>query len=309
MVDDGRVVKVHLQTAAGNDCCAVPLEIDDRSCYHGRYWASHFPMLGIFANHSRSTLATGFIYIGCLINIPVRTQVVNKKETFAAGLHLLPLMGTCAFGSAFGGAIQSKKNLCSYTLAAASAFVIAGAALLSTLKHSIQIQPRQWVGECLLGLGVGMTLSTVTILTSLKVQMRDHGQCFQICSGSYSQTTGIGQALVAQSRTLGGVFGIATSTILFNRQIDKDVHPDITEEELYALYSSPAILERLDLSQQQWISGSYAAAFNDTLRVYMYLAVVAFVCSLFTWQQKPTTMAEKKEEQDKLLRAESVIHR
>lgn len=98
------------------------------------------------------------------------------KGPVATGVHLLPLMGLCAFGSAFGGAIQGKKNLCSYTLVAASLFSIAGTALLSTLSHTVQVESRQWAGECLLGLGVGMTLSTATILTSLKVQMRDHGE-------------------------------------------------------------------------------------------------------------------------------------
>jgi hypothetical protein len=151
------------------------MEADDRSCDHGCYWVRLTLMLAYSADGNRSTLATGFVYIGCLINIPVRTQVVNGKGSVEAGLHLLPLMGLAAFGSAFGGALQSKKNLCSYTLVAASMFVVAGAALLSTLHYSTKIQPRQWAGECLLGLGVGMTLSTVTILTSLKVQMRDHG--------------------------------------------------------------------------------------------------------------------------------------
>ena len=113
---------------------------------------------------------------------------------------------------------------------------------------------------------------------------------------------------MAQSRTLGGVFGITASTILFNHRIDQDLHSNITEEELYALYSSPAIIGRLDLSQQQWVSSVYVAAFNDTLRVYMYLAIMGFVCSLFTWQRKPTTMTEKKEMLEKALRSGEVIH-
>lgn len=41
----------------------------------------------------------------------------------------------------------------------------------------------------------------------------------------------------------------------------------------------------------------------------MCLAIVAFVCSLFTWQQKPTTMAEKKEELEKALRSGEVVHK
>jgi hypothetical protein len=189
---NGRMVKVHFKTTTGYDRCAVPVEADDRSSDNGSYCVSFSHAGSISADQSRSTLATGFVYIGCLINIPVRTQVVNMKGSVAAGLHLLPLMGMCAFGSAFGGAIQSKRNLCSYTLVVASMFVVAGAALLSTLQHSVRIQSRQWAGECLLGLGVGMTLSTVTILTSLKVQMRDHGTSTGTNAVPYSQI----QALV-----------------------------------------------------------------------------------------------------------------
>jgi hypothetical protein len=86
------------------------------------------------------------------------------------------------------------------------------------------------------------------------------------------------------------------------------MHPEITEQELYALYSSPAILERLTLDQQQWVSWVYSQAFNDTLRTYMYLAIVGFVCSVFTWQRNPTTMKEKKEMLEKAYRAGQVIY-
>lgn len=113
---------------------------------------------------------------------------------------------------------------------------------------------------------------------------------------------------MAQSRTMGGVLGIAVSTIMFNRKIDQNMHPEISEDELYALYSSPAILERLEPSQQQWVSWVYAQSFNDTLRVYMCLAVVALVCSVLTWQKKPTTMAEKKAMLEKAYRDGQVIY-
>lgn len=179
MAHSHRLVTIHFETAIGYDRFAIPLEAHDRPSDDGCYRVCLNHLKASCANLGSSTLATGFVYIGCLINIPIRTQVVNQKGSVAAGLRLLPLMGLCAFGSAFGGAIQSKKNLCSYTLVAASMFLVAGAAILSTLDRSVRVQPRQWAGECLVGLGVGMTLSTVTILSSLKVQMRDHGEYFE----------------------------------------------------------------------------------------------------------------------------------
>src|SRR5208282_3538863 len=97
--------------------------------------------------------------------LPERFQIVNGASSLMAGLYLLPLLGASAIGSYLGGAISSKRNYTSYTLIASSLLQMAGCGLLSTIGDAVNIMPRQYVFEIVLGLGIGMSLSTATIMT------------------------------------------------------------------------------------------------------------------------------------------------
>lgn len=99
-----------------------------------------------------------------------------------AGVYLLPLLGASAIGSYLGGAISSKKNLTAYTLIASSTLQLLGCGLLSTLGDTIDIVRRQHLFEIILGLGVGLALSTATILTSVQAKRGDLGE-FPVLGG------------------------------------------------------------------------------------------------------------------------------
>jgi len=92
------------------------------------------------------------------------------------GVYLLPLLGASAVGSYLGGAISSKRNLTSYTLIASTLLQMAGCGLLSTLGGALEIMPRQYVFEAILGLGIGLSLSTATIMTSVQAKRGDLGE-------------------------------------------------------------------------------------------------------------------------------------
>jgi hypothetical protein len=123
-----------------------------------------------------NTFLTGFPYITAVIMLPQRFQIVNGASSLMAGVYLLPLLGASAVGSYLGGAISSKKNLTSYTLIASSTLQLLGCGLLSTLGGTIDIVRRQYLFEGILGLGVGLALSTATILTSVQAKRGDLGE-------------------------------------------------------------------------------------------------------------------------------------
>jgi hypothetical protein len=110
-----------------------------------------------------------------IVNIPLRAQLVNLKDAVGSGVLLLPLMGSTAVGSALGGAASAKRNNSFWTLNLASVFMITGSALLSTLSDSVEPVPKQWGFEAILGFGVGLSLSTMTFLTTMQVEFEDHG--------------------------------------------------------------------------------------------------------------------------------------
>ena len=92
-----------------------------------------------------------------------------------AGVYLLPLLGASAIGSFLGGVISKKRNLTSYTLIVSSILQFAGCGLLSTIGNAIDIKPRQYVFEVILGLGIGLSLSTTSIMTTVQAKRGDLG--------------------------------------------------------------------------------------------------------------------------------------
>lgn len=86
-----------------------------------------------------------------------------------AGIKLLPLLCGLAVGSFLGGAVSSRRNLTFYTFMAGGSLILLGDGLLSTLSSETQIQHQTYAYEIIVGLGVGITFSTVSLLTTLQV--------------------------------------------------------------------------------------------------------------------------------------------
>lgn len=110
-----------------------------------------------------------------IVNIPMRAQIANLYDEVKSGILLLPLMGATAVGSGLGGAISSKQNRTFWTLVAASLFMLVGCAIMSTLPETVDVAAAQWGYEVLLGFGIGMNLSSSTLVTSLNAEFRDFG--------------------------------------------------------------------------------------------------------------------------------------
>ena len=110
-----------------------------------------------------------------IINLPLRSEIVHLYDAIKSGVLLLPLMGSIAVGSALGGAASARHNNLYWTLSGAGVLMLIGSALLSTLGDSIAVEGKEWGFPVLLGLGLGLNLSTTTFLTSLQVEFEDHG--------------------------------------------------------------------------------------------------------------------------------------
>jgi hypothetical protein len=136
-------------------------------------------LVEIFANKGcllRSTFLTGFVLLLAVVNIPLRAQIVDVASAVRSGLQLLPVVGGCALGSAIGGGASFKKNHAYMTLNLASALMLLGCGLLSTLPES-GVKTKAQLGYCfIMGLGIGISLSTMTFITSMQVLFVDHGK-------------------------------------------------------------------------------------------------------------------------------------
>lgn len=118
---------------------------------------------------------TGYVLLLSIFNIPLRAQVVDSASSIQAALRLLPLLVATAVGSVLGGGASSKTKLLSWSLMAASSLMALGTGLLSSLPSDGSFTNAQYGYEVILGLGLGITMSAITVLTSITVEPRDHG--------------------------------------------------------------------------------------------------------------------------------------
>jgi len=72
--------------------------------------------------------------------------------------------------------MSAKENRTFWTLNVASGLMLVGSGVMAMVPGTVEVASRQWGFEVLLGLGVGMNLSTSTLLTSLNSEFRDFGE-------------------------------------------------------------------------------------------------------------------------------------
>jgi hypothetical protein len=104
---------------------------------------------------------------------------VNILDAVDASIRLIPYLGAAALGSAVAGTVSYDKNYTFWTLTTACCIMMLGSGLLSTLEVTLPTQAKQYGYEVILGFGIGLTLSTTTIIASLNTQFIHHGQCKQ----------------------------------------------------------------------------------------------------------------------------------
>lgn len=127
------------------------------------------------ANGNSDTFLSGFVLLLAIINIPLRSQIVNLYGPVKAGALLLPMMGGGAAGCAIGGALSLRRNNTFPVLVVASVIITIASGFLSNLPDAIKPPPRQWGLEAVLGVGVGLKISSTTFLAVLESSFEDHG--------------------------------------------------------------------------------------------------------------------------------------
>lgn len=111
-----------------------------------------------------STIATGFSHELVLFNLPLRFQIVNLDSPKMAGIHILPFLGAVAVGATLSGVVSSKHNYTFYTFVLASACIIIGDGLLTTLDSDFTPHPKIYGFSVIFGFGTGMTMASATLM-------------------------------------------------------------------------------------------------------------------------------------------------
>ena len=127
--------------------------------------------------------------------------------------------------------------------------------------NRIAIPGLAYAAEVLIGLGVGLTFSSTSILTSLE------------CTKHSTHATA--QSLIAMSRIFGGSCGVAASNALYNTFAHTKLRGVLTQEEIAGLQSSPGqVVNLLSVGQRESVKMVYAQSFDQSARVAVYVMVL-----------------------------------
>ncbi|KAM0280661.1 hypothetical protein ACHAQH_003969 [Verticillium albo-atrum] len=235
------------------------------------------------------TLLTGFPFVPLTINIPQRFQIIHDERPLTAGVHLLPMLGACAFGSFASGAICSKRNFLCWILMAAAGLQLLGLGLMSTLNEPNDNVRQSYGYQAIFGLGTGLVFSAATILAAVKT--------------SAHNDLAVANGAMAQVRVLGGCIGIAVSTIIFNTHFNTALREQLTPDDMRQLHRSPTVAIQWSQEQRKAVHEVYAIAYSEELKVMTYVAAATLLVAFFTYEKNPTpihrAVAAAKERHDK----------
>ncbi|KAI0482118.1 major facilitator superfamily transporter [Xylariaceae sp. FL0804] len=235
----------------------------------------------VYASAVLSTTFLGFPYFLVIFEFPLRLQVVNGKDALVAGLMLLPMLVSSAFGSMLSGAVNGRKDKMFETMLIATCLMLLGCGLLSTQSDSQHLQTKSLGFLVFVGLGFGLTVSTSTMIAGLHSSLRDHASA---------------QGIVAQVRVLGGSIGIAASTAIVGAKLREKVGVSVRPDQLATLNSGTTALTPEQLTG---IRKAYADAFTEDMRVCTIIAGIAILFALGTFTRDRLTPTERRERQIK----------
>ncbi|KAI1003994.1 hypothetical protein K3495_g4219 [Podosphaera aphanis] len=230
---------------------------------------------------------TGFPFFIVIINLPIRFQILNGNNPTLAGVHLLPLLAMSATGSALGAALSVSKNRTWHTLVAASLLMCIGTGLLSMIPVTRKIIPLQYLYQSILGLGLGMSISSITVMTSL--------------ASDFESVASVNGA-VNQARVLGGSIGLSVANIIFSNMITRDLSSVLSPGQLLNLRHSISTVTDLSPAQFKSFGEVFAHSFNNQMRVCLYLSIASVLVSCCAWQRKPASIEAHKLQQNALAR-------
>lgn len=221
---------------------------------------------------------TGFIYIALIIKVPERLQVSYNDRPLDAGLHLLPMLGSCALGSFLGGVVSKKRNLTSQTLIIGSALQLVGVGLAYHFTKEDNSSLRYILGfTAIYGVGVGLCFAASTIIAAIEARHDDLAAA---------------QGAVAQARVFGGALGLAICNVIFNDQLQNKLGPGsgsgLSEGLLGQVHKSPTASLSLPEDTMQQVREVYMDAFGNQMLMMIVVAGVALVTSFASYRSNPS---------------------
>ncbi|KAF2471879.1 putative multidrug resistance protein fnx1 [Lindgomyces ingoldianus] len=252
----------------------VTLKGDDRPepIFPWRFCKSRV-IMGIYVN----AFLVGAIFVTCIIEIPLRFQVVNHESPWKAGVRLVPFSIPVPVGAGLVAALCGKRRLPPiYLLFVGSTLQLLGLVFMSRMT----LDEIQWQGQyglqTIAGLGCGLTIGVSTLLMPFVIEKRD---------------LATSTSAVVQFRLLGGALAVAIVTAVMNNDVRRTLLPLMSPGELAQILRTTEAIEELKEPLRTIVKDAFLKGYNMQLRILFGFAAVEIPATIFMWQKVPVKIA------------------
>ena len=133
---------------------------------------------------NRNVFLSGVPLVTIVLELPLRLESVNDRSGIRAGIDILPFTATIALGSAITGGLTVRGRVpLIFVLAVGSILQILGMGLLYSVHANSSLPASIYGYQILVGLGSGLSLTTLLDIVPFIVDRRVLGMCPcpQIC--------------------------------------------------------------------------------------------------------------------------------
>ena len=250
-----------------------------------------------------------------IINLPQRFQIVNGLSPVDAGIRMLPLLLVSACGAGIAGAIASKKNVSWHILVLSNALQVLGLGLMSSLPSTEAIPKDQYGFQAILGMGFGLGLSSLFIVTRVEVEDDDLGEstdnsCTCPSGGPHNSAfaglklqlrvhPAVTMGAITQVRVLGGIIGLAIAQAILTRSLDSKLGSFLSTQQIATLLDSTESIFDFPAAQAKRTRQVYGDAFNLQMRIVTFIAAASVVSSICAFRRHPVSIADHVKAQRK----------
>lgn len=240
----------------------------------------------------RLSLISGATFITAVINLPQKFQVVNKVSPVGAGWRMLPLMLSIAVAAGVAGyIIQRLKIPPLYLFLVAGVLQTIGLALTGTLSGvGMRFSSVQYAFEVIMGLGMGLGLSTLIVALPTIVESADGGTSLHFgCLEMLLTIPAVTMGALGQARVLGGSIGVAIATNILNHRVRSGTHaipPNVIKE----ILASTRAIDKLDKALQQAVRHTFAKGYDQQFQMLAGLGGATILLSCLMFERKPRRM-------------------
>ncbi|PGH09842.1 hypothetical protein GX51_00529 [Blastomyces parvus] len=226
---------------------------------------------------------TGFPFVAIVVNIPQRAQAVSGLSSVKAGLALLPLLLTSPLATAASGILTSNFKIPPfYLILLGSVLQVIGVGLTCALPtRSFDVSPQQYGYEALMGLGFGLSLTTILTLAPLVIKDPD---------------LGVTMGALTQVRVLGGTISLAICSTILNNDLRPKLASVISPSQLRAISDSLSSIDNLTPAQQTAARLAFGEGYNKQNIFLTAFSGVSLLTSMFIWEKKLRRVGGEQQE-------------